>query len=48
VRVVRSSVEAAKGAGVVFLAVPYTAIDAVLGEIGDGLASRVVINVTTA
>ena len=45
-RAVRSAVEATKGAEVVILAVPYSAIDAVLGEIGDALAGKVVIDVT--
>ena len=45
-RAVRSAVEATKGAEVVILAVPYSAIDAVLGELGDALAGKVVIDVT--
>ncbi len=45
-RAVRSAVEATKGAEVVILAVPYAAIDAVLGELGDALAGKVVIDVT--
>ena len=45
-RAVRSVVEATKGAEVVILAVPYAAVDAVLGELGDALAGKVVIDVT--
>ena len=45
-RAVRSAVEAAKGAEVIILAVPYSAVDAVLGELGDALAGKVVIDVT--
>ena len=45
-RAVRSATEAVKGAEIVILAVPYSAVDAVLGEVGDALAGKVLIDVT--
>jgi predicted dinucleotide-binding enzyme len=39
-RAVRNAVEAVKEAEVVILAVPYAAVDAVLGELGDALAGK--------
>jgi predicted dinucleotide-binding enzyme len=45
-RAVRSATEAVKGADIVILAVPYSAVDDVLGEVGDALAGKVLIDVT--
>ena len=45
-RAARSALQAAKEAEVVILAVPCAAVDAVLGELGDALAGKVVIDVT--
>lgn len=45
-RAVRSAVEAVKEAEIVILAVPYSAVDAVLGELGDAIAGKVLIDVT--
>jgi predicted dinucleotide-binding enzyme len=45
-RAVDSAAEAVKAAGVVILAVPYAAVDAVLDELGDALAGKVLIDVT--
>jgi len=45
-RAVRSAQEAVKGAEVVILAIPYTAVDAVLGALGHALAGKVLIDVT--
>lgn len=45
-RAVRSAQEAVKGAEIVILAVPYSAVDAVLSELGDALAGKVLIDVT--
>jgi hypothetical protein len=45
-RAVPSAADAVNAADVVILAVPYAAIDAVLDELGDVLAGKVVIDVT--
>jgi 8-hydroxy-5-deazaflavin:NADPH oxidoreductase len=45
-RAVRSAVDAVNAADVVILAVPYGAVDTVLAELGNGLAGKVLIDVT--
>ena len=45
-RSAKSNREAVEGADAVILAVPYTAVDEVLAEIGDALAGKIVIDVT--
>jgi 8-hydroxy-5-deazaflavin:NADPH oxidoreductase len=45
-RAVRSTLDAINAAEVVILAVPYAEVDAVLSELGDGLAGKVLIDVT--
>jgi NADPH-dependent F420 reductase len=43
---VHSAADAVNAADVVILAVPYSAIDSVLDELGDALAGKIVIDVT--
>jgi 8-hydroxy-5-deazaflavin:NADPH oxidoreductase len=45
-RAAASNREAVEGAQVVVLAVPYTAVEQVLGEVGDQLAGKVVVDAT--
>jgi 8-hydroxy-5-deazaflavin:NADPH oxidoreductase len=45
-RAAESNRAAVEGADLVVLAVPYTAVDAVLGSIGDALAGKVVVDAT--
>ncbi len=45
-RAMHSVSDAVKAADVVILAVPYAAVDAVLDELGDALAGKVLIDVT--
>lgn len=45
-RAVRSASDAVQAADIVILAVPYAAVDAVLGELGDRLDGKVLIDVT--
>jgi predicted dinucleotide-binding enzyme len=45
-RAVASSREAAEGADLVILAVPYSAVDDVLAEIGPGLRGKVLVDAT--
>ena len=41
-----SNREAVDGADLVILAVPYTAIDGILGDLGDALGGKVVVDIT--
>ena len=43
-----SNAAAVEGASVVVLAVPYTAVDGILDELGDALAGKTVVDVTNA
>ena len=45
-RAVANTADAVKAADVVILAVPFTAVDSVIAEVGDALAGKVLIDVT--
>jgi len=45
-RAVSKTVDAVNAADVVILAVPFTAVDSVIAEVGDALAGKVLIDVT--
>lgn len=46
VKAAASNREAVEGAEVVILAIPYTAVDQVLGEVGEQLAGKVLVDAT--